>query len=159
MHKYSIIAVSIVLFIVISPIVALNSITNLSVFDGGSNSNVYLYQGPVDASDKYDFGNCTYWVSLLRQKIGQPIPNTWGNAITWASRAEADGFIVDHLPTENSIMQDSNALGGLGHVAFVSSVDPETGNWTISEMNRIGFDEVDIRTLPPSDDAKYNFIH
>ena len=55
-------------------------------------------------------------------------------------------------------MQDSNAPGDEGHVALVVSID-ELGNWTISEMNRVGFDEVDTRTLHRNDAITYNFIH
>ena len=33
--------------------------------------------------DKYAWGNCTYWVALLRARAGRPIPNTWGDAYYW----------------------------------------------------------------------------
>ena len=32
----------------------------------------------------------------------------------------------------------------LGHVAYVSAVDPVTGDWTISEMNVHGLDVVEL---------------
>jgi surface antigen len=46
----------------------------------------------------------------------------------------------------------------VGHVAFIESVDAD-GTWHISEMNAIGFDEVDYRALPASAAANYYFIH
>ncbi len=146
----------ILLLLVSLPIVALVGTTNIGALAKGS---VSLFMQPRIASDLYAYGNCTYWVSLKRMQIGEPIPNTWGNAITWAERAAKDGYVVNHIPTVGSIMQDPNALGGLGHVAFVESINPVTGSWTISEMNRIGFDEVDLRTLSAAQALKYNFIH
>ena len=118
-----------------------------------------VYNGPLDPQDEYAFGNCTWWVFMLRQKIGETIPNTWGNAATWASRAQLDGYIVDHVPSYGAIMQISDVDNGLGHVAFVEAVDPTTGAWTISEMNVIGYDETDTKTLPAIDALNFNFIH
>ena len=118
-----------------------------------------IYNGPLDTKDTYDFGNCTYWVSLLRAKIKDPIPNTWGNAATWASRAQLDGYVVNHIPSYSAIMQTANVDHGLGHVAFVESVDPKTGSWTISEMNVLGWDVVDTRTLSAISAQSFYFIH
>lgn len=65
----------------------------------------------------------------------------------------------NELSDFGAIMQDSLAPGGLGHVAFVESVDVSNGDWTISEMNRVGWDEIDTRTLSATDALAYNFIH
>lgn len=115
---------------------------------------------PSDAmpytGNKYAFGNCTYWAAQRRAQIGKPIPNTWGDAYLWAGRARRDGFAVDHTPTPGAIMQTSG--GGLGHVAFVESVDGD-GTWHISEMNVIGLNQVDYRIMPARTAAYYNFIH
>ena len=156
MRRYSVISLVIVLFLILLPVWALTAATNLSAL---ASAAVTIFIGPKIPADEYAYGNCTYWVALRRIQIGQPIPNSWGNAITWAIRARQDGYIVDHIPSVDSIMQDPNALGGLGHVAFVEKVNQQNGDWTISEMNRIGWDEVDIRVMPPSAAIKYNFIH
>src|SRR5665213_515270 len=124
-----------------------------------STTTVGLYEGPEVAGDTYAWGNCTYWVYALRLKAGDPIPTTWGNASTWASRALLDGYMVNDTPTVGSIMQISNVDNGLGHVAYVTAVDPTTGAWTISEMNVKGLDVVDTQTYPASAVANYNFIH
>lgn len=108
------------------------------------------------AGNKYAFGNCTYWTAQRRAQIGKPIPNTWGDAYLWASRARADSYQVDHAPTPGAIMQTSG--GALGHVAFVESVDGD-GTWHISEMNVIGLNQVDYRAMPAVAAARYNFIH
>jgi surface antigen len=161
MKAGGIVALVVVLFLVITPAIILSSTTNLLALaiSGGANQDVYLYSGPPVIGDDYDFGNCTWWVAYLRMKINDPIPNTWGNAITWAYRAKADGYMVDHIPSYSAIMQDPNAPGGLGHVAFVTRVDQMSGAWTISEMNRVGFDEVDTRDMSAADALAYNFIH
>jgi surface antigen len=108
--------------------------------------------------DYYAWGNCTWWAAMRRSQIGEPIPNSWGNAATWAYYAEQDGYLVDHMPSPGAIMQISNVDHGLGHVAFVESVDPD-GTWHISEMNVLGLDLVDYKTMSPSSAASYNFIH
>ncbi len=156
MKRFTAISLIIVLFLMLLPVWALSAATNLSAL---ATSAVSIFFGPRLPNDDYAWGNCTYWAALRRIQVGQPIPNTWGNAITWAERARADGYIVDHTPAVDAIMQDPNALGGLGHVAFVEKVNPLNGSWTISEMNRIGFDEVDQRVMPAAAAVQYNFIH
>ena len=156
MKRLVIIALSVVALITAMPILALVSATNISALAAAA---VSIFDAPLNPADGYEFGECTYWVALRRIQINQPIPNTWGDAITWAKRAASDGYLVDHSPAPGAIMQDSFAPGGLGHVAFVESVDILTGSWTISEMNRIGWDEVDTRTMSANAALSYNFIH
>lgn len=118
-----------------------------------------LYQGPLVAGDTYDWGNCTYWVYYLRQQAGHPIPTTWGNASTWAIRARLGGYAVDQIPSVGAIMQISTVDDGFGHVAYVTKVDPNTGAWTISEMNVKGLDIVDTQTYPAGAALGFSFIH
>lgn len=106
----------------------------------------------------YAWGNCTYWVAERRAEIGDSIPNTWGNAETWAERAAADGYVVNHTPSPGAIMQLPGVDYGLGHVAFVESVDSD-GTWNISEMNVEGLDVVDHKAMPASAATDYFFIH
>jgi len=56
-------------------------------------------------------------------------------------------------------MQISTVDNGLGHVAYVTAVDPITGAWTISEMNVEGLDIVDLKTYPASAATGFSFIH
>ncbi len=113
----------------------------------------YSYPG-----DKYDPGNCTYWAYARRAQVGEPIPNTWGDASSWAFYAGLDGYTVDHTPSKHAIMQTPDAAEGLGHVAFVESVNPD-GTWHISEMNVLGLYIVDHKAMPASAATNYNFIH
>lgn len=118
-----------------------------------------IYEGANISSDTYAWGNCTWWVYALRLSANDPIPTTWGNAATWAYYAQVDGYEVNHTPSVGSIMQISTVDNGLGHVAYVTNVDPVTGDWTISEMNVEGLDIVDLKTYPPSAAAGFSFIH
>lgn len=150
-----------VLFVVLLlPCIAVVSITNASALIGGPNGNgtATLYTDPAYPGDWYAYGNCTYWAAMRRAQVGEPIPNTWGNAATWAIRALLDGYRVDHTPTQYAIMQTPDVDNGLGHVAFVETIDLD-GTWHISEMNVIGFDEVDYRAMPASAAKDYDFIH
>lgn len=149
-------AIMALMCLVFMPMFALFSSTNIKAL---ASDTVSMFSGAKLATDAYDYGECTYWAALRRIQIGIPIPNDWGNAITWGVRAKDDGYVVDHTPTVDSIMQDPNAPGGLGHVAFVESVNPVNGDWTISEMNRVGWDEIDYRTFAPAAAQDYYFIH
>ena len=161
--KYVIIACSALVVLFSLPIIALVSITNVAALGGSSGtsgssySGTYLYTDPSAPGDLYDYGNCTYWASLRRSQINQPIPQHWGDAHSWDDNAILDGYLVDHTPSYGAIFQTD--AGDLGHVAFVEDVNPTTGAWTISEMNAVGFDEVDQRTFPASAALIYNFIH
>lgn len=163
-RKYVVIALTTVVVLFSLPIIALFSITNVAALGGNSSgtsgssySGTFIYTDPSAPGDLYDYGNCTYWVSLRRAQINEPIPQHWGDAHYWDDNAILDGYIVDHTPSYGAIFQTD--AGALGHVAFVEKVDPATGAWTISEMNAVGFDEVDQRTFPAAAAFNYNFIH
>ena len=171
LKKEMFIVVGVLLFVILMPIITLLSVTNISALaatvsgsevtnavPGSGPKNTHLYDGPNFPGDYYAFGNCTYWVFMRRAQVGKPIPTTWGNAATWAVNAMLQGYTVDHTPSPDAIMQISNVAGGLGHVAFVEQVDPD-GTWHISEMNVMGFDEVDDQTMPTSAAQQYEFIH
>lgn len=143
--------------LIILPPLVLVSMTNAKALMDSS-SGVSLYTDPAVAGDLYDYGNCTYWVSMRRIQVNDPIPQHWGNAADWELNAILSGYTVDQTPTQYSIMQTSVGANGLGHVAFVESVDPD-GTWHISEMNVVGFDEVDNRAMPASVARNYSFIH
>lgn len=153
-------ALAVVAVMLSLPIIALISVTNIAALGWGNGSPyqaIYIYNDPITPGDKYDYGFCTYWAALRRIQINKQIPNDWGDAHSWDNNAELQGYEVDHTPSLGAIMQTD--AGDLGHVAFVENVDPITGAWTISEMNAVGWDEVDQRTFPASAAFRYNFIH
>jgi surface antigen len=112
--------------------------------------------GPVEG-DTYAWGNCTYWAFAMRLWAGYPIPTSWGNANTWDDRAIRDGYEVNHTPAVGAVFQTD--AGTWGHVAYVASVNGQSGEWTISEMNFIGLNIVSKRTFSREAAASYTFIH
>jgi len=153
MKREAMVVFGVIAILFLLPVIAMTSVTNIGAL---ADSNVQLYTGPVSTTDTYIYGYCTYWAALRRQEVGEPIPNTWGDAHTWDDYARLAHYTVDHTPAKDSIMQTDT--GKLGHVAFVESVNPD-GTWTISEMNYKGWDETDNRTLTAADAQNYNFIH
>jgi surface antigen len=166
LNKQICIAVTIIIILIILPCIALLSLGSstlklLSLIPGTASAEkaIGLYQGPSVGGDTYAWGNCTYWVYYLRKQANDPIPTSWGNAATWAVRAQQDGYTVNKIPAVGSIMQISDVANGLGHVAYVTSIDPSNGAWTISEMNVKGLDIVDAKTYSAVDETDFNFIH
>lgn len=166
MKKLTMLVVATLVIIVALPIGAVLALTNLPLFGVAAALSAFdntgtVYNDPVDTNIAagYDYGYCTYWAALRRQQINDPIPNNWGNAITWNTNAELANYEVDHIPTVGSVFQWPGAPGGLGHVAFVEKVDLLTGAWTISEMNAVGWDVVNDQTYPATQAINYNFIH
>jgi surface antigen len=147
-------SIAILIFLISMPIMSVFALTHVK----STAQAAQMYDAISYPGDDYAWGNCTWWVDMRRAQIGEPIPNTWGNAATWALYAAEDGYLVDQTPSYGAIMQISNVDNGLGHVAFVESVDPD-GTWHISEMNVLGLDIVDDKAMPPSAAANYNFIH
>ena len=119
--------------------------------------NEGFYMGGPVAGDTYEWGNCTYWAFAQRLWANDPIPTDWGNANTWDDNAKLDHYLVDHTPSVNAIYQTDS--GDLGHVAYVKEVNPETGEWTITEMNVKGLNIVSTRTYKAEDAKYFNFIH
>ncbi len=119
-------------------------------------SQGFYMGGPVEG-DTYAWGNCTYWAFALRLWSGHPIPTSWGNADTWDDRAINDGYVVDHTPAAGTVFQTDS--GNWGHVAYVTDVNEQSGQWTISEMNYLGLNIVSKRTFTREAAASYTFIH
>lgn len=122
-----------------------HSVVSTVSFGGwGGGSASYGYNG-------YDYGYCTWWVANLRAKAGNPVPANLGNASTWAVRAAAFGLPTGSKPRVGAAVVTSTA--GAGHVAYVTAVG--NGTITISEMNHIGWNRVDSRTIPTQSNYRY----
>lgn len=100
----------------------------------------------------YDYGYCTWWVAKLRADSGNPIPSNLGNASTWAYRAQAYGLPVGSTPRVGAAVVTSTV--GAGHVAYVTAVNAD-GTITISEMNHLGWNMTDTRTIATSPYYRY----
>lgn len=113
----------------------------------GSNAAVAAYDF-YGGYNGYDRGWCT-WYAANRVSI----PNNWGNANTWASRARAAGWTVSSAPVPGAIAQTS--AGRWGHVGIVEAVSPDGTMIKYSDMNGLaGFNRVGHSDWVPVN-AKY----
>ncbi|MBR2994817.1 LysM peptidoglycan-binding domain-containing protein [Candidatus Saccharibacteria bacterium] len=100
----------------------------------------------------YGRGQCTQWAWYNRQDL----PSNLGNANTWATRAAAAGYVVDHNPAPGAVFQSS--AGWYGHVGYVEAVNGD-GSIIATEMN-YGIPYRVIRsTIPASTAANLFYIH
>ncbi len=113
-----------------------------------------LTYGP---SNGYDYGWCTWHAANRRREIGRPIPSNLGNAITWYGLSQRGGLSTGTTPQAGAVLWHAN-LGGLGHVAFVESLNLD-GSFEVSDMNYPSWGRVTYRTVPASEVSKYRFIY
>ena len=101
----------------------------------------------------YVAGQCTQWAWYNRPDL----PSNLGNANTWAVRAAAAGYYVDHNPTPGSIFQTS--AGYYGHVGYVERVNGD-GSVVVTEMNYTYRSFFVIRSVIPASAAgSFFYIH
>lgn len=116
---------------------------------------IILTPDPME-NNTYDPGECTYYVFDKVKEDGMMIERTWGDAEYWADRAEDDGYVINDVPEEGSLMQTDR--GEIGHVAYIETVH-EDGSFDISEMNFLEAYEVSERTITTEEAADYKYIH
>lgn len=104
-------------------------------------------QQSFSSGNTYSYGYCTYGVASWVR-----VPNNWGNANTWASRARAQGYTVNRSPSMGSVA--TTTAGGLGHVALVIGVDGS--RVLVKEMNYKGWNVVSQRWTSASE---FVYIH
>lgn len=109
------------------------------------------------AYNGYDYGWCTWHVANRRAQIGRPLPSNLGNAITWYALAQRGGLPVGNVPQAGAVVWHAN-LGGLGHVAFVESENPD-GSIVVSDMNYPYWGRVTTRTVTPAEFGNLRFIY
>ena len=105
--------------------------------------------GANGGGHKFPYGYCTWYVAQKRN-----IP--WsGNAGTWLYHAKAMGYATGRTPRVGSIMVSSESWWG--HVAIVEKVNGD--QFTVSEMNAVGWAKKSYRTLSVSYRAIKGFIY
>lgn len=104
----------------------------------------------------YQEGQCTFYVFEERRHINKDISSSWGDAKHWAKRAKDDGYLVNHTPSEGSILQTSH--GKLGHVGIVKEMRQD-GSIIVSDMNYEKSYEVTERLITVDSLHHYQFIH
>lgn len=116
---------------------------------------IILTPDPME-NNTYDQGECTYYVFDKVKEDGMMIERTWNDAEYWADRAADDGYVVNDMPEEGSLMQTGR--GEIGHVAYIETVYDD-GSFDVSEMNFLEAYEVSERTITTEEAADYKYIH
>lgn len=93
----------------------------------------------IGRPNNYEYGSCTWYVA---SQIN--VPDTLGNANTWAYYAGLLGYTVSTVPKVGAVAQST--AGVYGHVAIVVAISD--GQVELSEMNVVGSNIVDIRWIP-----------
>lgn len=99
----------------------------------------------------YLYGFCTWYVANIRTDIA----TNWGNAKYWLRNAQRDGFQIGFDPKVGAILATNESWAG--HVAYVESIDNDT--FTITEMNKIGWNRISNRTLNINSPIIRGFIY
>ena len=100
----------------------------------------------------FPFGQCTWWVAFNRHV-------TWGgNARDWLANAAAQGVPTSSTPSVGAIVVylPGGLYSDLGHVAVVVAVKAD--RYTVSEMNAVGWGQVNSRVVPWPDPHVAGFI-
>jgi hypothetical protein len=85
-------------------------------------------------------GNCTWWVWEQWHLLSYHLPPNWGNAADWIVDAERFGLPIGTTPRPGSIAVFPRAdgvwaYGPEGHVAFVTSVSPDSTTFNVTYQN------------------------
>jgi surface antigen len=102
--------------------------------------------------DRFPYGQCTWWAAYNRQV-------TWsGDAGQWLLNAREQGVETSGLPSLGAIVvyKPGSGYSGYGHVAIVIAVSPST--YAVSEMNYLGWGEVNTRSVAWPDSHVSGFI-
>lgn len=122
----------------------------------GISSAAIPYTGASYGGNGYAYGYCTWWAAHRRAQVGKPIPNNFGNAVTWKSLSQRAGLPGGNTPRQHAVIWFP--MGGYGHVGFVESVGAD-GSVNISDMNWSGWNRVTYRTIPASESGRYYYIY
>jgi LysM repeat protein len=127
--------------------------TVLPVARGGSGGYTVVSVGgsyPTRAGNRFSYGYCTWYVYNRRA-----VP--WlGNAWEWFGQAQAFGWSTGQTPRVGAIMVTWES--SWGHVAYVESVSAD-GSYTVSEMNFVRWNVIDMRTIRPGGVPLIGFIY
>ena len=107
---------------------------------------------PGGFPDRFPYGQCTWWAAYNRHV-------TWsGNAGDWLVNARAQGVETSALPTIGAIVvyRPGSGYSELGHVAIVTALS--SSSYTVSEMNFLGWGEVNTRSVGWPDPRVSGFI-
>jgi surface antigen len=102
--------------------------------------------------NSFPFGQCTWWAAFNHRV-------TWnGDAGDWLANAAAQSVPTSDSPSVGAVVvyRRGPAYSVFGHVANVVATSP--GHYTVSEMNYLGWGQVDTRTVSWPDPNVSGFI-
>jgi len=103
----------------------------------------YSYQVlpiPPYQDNSYSSGYCTWWAAYRARQLGNPVPRQLGDAYAWnensgnRSRSVAQ-ILVGGIKIPVGAVAQTDAMGGLGHVAVVEAVSANGKLMKYSDMN------------------------
>jgi surface antigen len=100
---------------------------------------------PRISANNFPYGQCTWFAAQNRPDIGSRV---LGNAASWLYSARAAGLPTGTQPAVGAVVvyqPGAQGAGWIGHVAVVTSVSPNGVNFTIREMNYVGWAVVSTR--------------
>jgi surface antigen len=107
----------------------------------------------VSNGNTYSYGYCTWYVYNRRMELGSPVSSNLGNAYTWSIITNT---IDNHNPTVGSVVVMKD-VSYYGHVGVVEKIE-DNGDIVISEMNYIGWNVMNTRTISAGQAALYSYI-
>lgn len=143
--------------------VSSDGLSNIGGSVAGSLENVEVSEDmdiERSSDNTYLAGHCTFFAFEIRKKMGNPVPNSWGDADDWVEHAEDnDGFEVSMKPKKGAVYQldrgGRDCCYGYGHVGIVTEVF-DNGDFIVTEMNWDGLWNITSRKLSLHKDD--NFI-
>jgi hypothetical protein len=101
----------------------------------------------------YTWGQCTYGAAALTGWI----PKGLGNAIDWLGNAPSHGLATSSSPAVGAVAVFGTPYGPDGHVAVVKQVNAD-GSFVVQEMNYLGVNKWDLRTVPAAANGLLGFV-
>lgn len=101
--------------------------------------------------NSYWYGFCTWYAAQKRPDV----PGGWGNAKSWLSSAQKDGWSVGNEPRIGAIVVTKESWAG--HVGYVEKIAGDSV--IISEMNFRGWARVSTRTIDKNNPLIRGYIY
>lgn len=100
-----------------------------STFTSGysGNASYRSLPHPGNGASTYDYGWCTFWAAYRAGELGNPVPDSMGNASAWSGTRTS--------PVVGAVAQSYHDAGGMGHVAVVEAVSEDGSKIKYSDMN------------------------
>lgn len=106
---------------------------------------VAVVSNPCHSGCGYAPANCTQWAAILRERLGNPVGDDWGDAKDWPGSAQALGVATGSLPKVGAVAVSQSGVSG--HVMVVEDVYAD-GSFKVSEQNYDYMGSIRERVVP-----------